>query len=59
MKAIRRNAARVLAERTIPRPDAWIEIGRDADARGVYGVYDRVKDAFWQAFESGQFPGLR
>ncbi|MFB3785304.1 MAG: beta-galactosidase [bacterium] len=58
-KAIRRNAARVLAERTIPRPDVWIEIDRDADARGLYGVYDRVKDAFWRAFDSGRFPGLR
>lgn len=58
-KAIRRNAARVLAERTIPQPDMWIEIDRDADARGLYGVYERVKDEFWQAFDSGRVPGLR
>lgn len=58
-KTIRRFAARVLAERAIRKPDVWIAIDRDADARGLFGVYDRVKEAYWKAIEAGQTPGLR
>ncbi|MBN1491001.1 MAG: beta-galactosidase [Phycisphaerae bacterium] len=56
---IRRFAPRVLAERTIPTPDVWIDIDRDADARGILGVYEHVKERYWQAIEAGKRPGLR
>jgi hypothetical protein len=58
-KVIREFGPKLTAERTIPKPDVWIEIDRDADARGLFGVYERVKDQFWKAIEAGKVPGLR
>ena len=58
-RAIRRHAARVLKERDIPKPDRVIEIDRDADARGLYGIYECVRDEYWQVIEAGGNPGLR
>ncbi|MEW6234923.1 MAG: hypothetical protein AB1656_06010 [Candidatus Omnitrophota bacterium] len=58
-RVIRQFAAQVLAERTIPKPNVEIEIDRDADARGLYGLYDQVKKDYWEAVESGKWPGLR
>ena len=39
--------------------DVWIPIDRDADARGLFGVYEHVKEDFWKAIEKGKTPGLR
>lgn len=58
-RVIRRYAEKALAERTIPKPDYWISIDRDADARGLFGVYERVQKEFWEAIEAGKTPGLR
>jgi hypothetical protein len=55
---IRRFAPRILAPRAIPQPDVLIEIDRDADARGLFGVYERVRERFWKAIEAGNTPGL-
>ena len=58
-KVIRQFADRVLAPRAIPTPDTWIELDRDADARGLYGAYQHVAGEFWRALEAGQTPGLK
>lgn len=58
-KIIRRYAAEILKERAIPKPDIWIPIDRDADARGLYGIYARVKEPFWSAIDAGKTPGLK
>jgi len=58
-QVIRQFASQVLAERAIPKPDVEIEIDRDADARGLYGLYERVKKEYWDAVDSGKWPGLR
>ncbi|MBN2329556.1 MAG: beta-galactosidase, partial [Candidatus Omnitrophica bacterium] len=58
-RVIRRYADRILAERTIPEPDVNISIDRDADARGLYGIYDRVQDRFWECIDAGKTPGLQ
>lgn len=44
---------------SLPAIDYWITVDRDADARGIYGIYEKVKDEFWRAIEAGKFPGLR
>ena len=58
-RVIRQFGPRFTAQRTIPKPDVWLEIDRDADARGLFGVYQRVKDRFWRAVEQGKVVGLR
>lgn len=55
---IRRFAAETLTARTIPAPEVLIEIDREGDARGLFGVYERVKERFWAAVDSGRNPGL-
>ncbi len=46
-------------EREIPRPDVWIDITRTGHADGIKGIYDEVKERFWQAVDEGKTPGLR
>lgn len=58
-RVIRQFAPRVLAPRTIPTPDIWIELDRDADARGLHGAYERVQAEFWNTIEAGKHPGLK
>ena len=58
-KVIREFAKKMAAERAIPKPDAWIEIDRDADARGLFGIYEKVKGEYWKAVEAGKAVGLR
>ncbi len=55
---IRRMSNQVLRERTIPTPDVWIEIDRNEDARGLYGIYQRVQDEYWRWIEEEKYPGL-
>ncbi len=57
--AIHDTAARLTADRPLPRPDVWIPIRRDDHADGIAGVYASVKDAFWKAIAEGKTPGLR
>lgn len=56
---VRRNARSLTAPRKRPRPDVWIDIDRDADARGLFGVYEKAKERFWAAIKAGATPGLR
>ncbi|MBM4032247.1 MAG: hypothetical protein FJ291_10720 [Planctomycetes bacterium] len=58
-KVIREFGPKLAAERVIPKPDVWIEIDRDADARGLFGAYEKVKGEFWKAVEAGKVVGLR
>lgn len=39
--------------------DVWFEVDRDADARGLPGVYQALAEPCWQAISRGQTPGLR
>lgn len=39
--------------------DRWIPIELEQDVDGVAGIYRRVSEAFWNAIEEGQNPGLR
>lgn len=48
-----------LAEQPQPPVDTWIEVDRDADARGLGGIYEKAKTEFWQAVDAGRHPGLR
>ena len=57
-KVIRQFASKMLAERTIPKPDKILRIDRNADARGLFGIYDRVRDEYWTIIEEGGNPGL-
>jgi len=58
-RVIREFGPKLTAERVAPKPDVWIEIDRDADARGLFGAYEKVKERFWRAVEQGKTVGLR
>ncbi|MBN2448764.1 MAG: hypothetical protein JXR77_00160, partial [Lentisphaeria bacterium] len=45
--------------RPLPRPDLWLTIDRAATCRGLPGIYEQVRDAFWKAIDEGRFPGIR
>ena len=42
-----------------PPPNVTIEIDRDKDARGLYGVYESVKDQYWKAIDQKKQPSLK
>ena len=58
-RVIRSEGERFLKARKPATPDYWITIDRDRDARGLYGIYEAVKDEFWQAIAAGRRPGLK
>jgi len=39
--------------------DEWLVADRDATVKGIYGVYEAVKDRYWELIEAGKNPGLR
>jgi len=41
------------------KPDYWIAVDRDGDARGLFGIYEAVKAEYWQAIAAGRTPGLK
>jgi hypothetical protein len=56
-RVIREEGPRFLA--TPKRPfDCRITVVYAADVRGLFGIYERVKDAFWKAVSAGKTPGL-
>ena len=55
---LRKYAKTITASRSRPKPTAWIDYDPD-DPAGVQGIYEKVKDKFWQAVDAGKFPGLR
>ena len=58
-QVIRREGARFLEAPKPGKPDYWIRVSRDRDARGLYGIYAAVEQEFWAAQARGQRPGLR
>jgi hypothetical protein len=58
-RVIRAEGPRFLEAPKPPAPSAWIAIDRDADARGIYGVYQAAAPEFWQATEGGSTVGLK
>jgi hypothetical protein len=59
-KIIREQGARFLkASQSKWRPDYWITVDRDRDARGLFGIYEAVKDEYWRAVAAGKTPGLK
>jgi len=58
-RVIREHAHKFLDGPSARPIDHWIEIDRDAHPDGVSGIYDKVKDEFWEAIEEGHAPGLK
>ncbi len=58
-RVIREHARSFLDAPAPEAPNAWIEFDRDAHPDGIAGVYDALKDRYWQAMEDGRIPGLR
>jgi hypothetical protein len=58
-KVIRDEGARFIAAPKPPAPNYWIAVDRESDARGLPGIYERVKAEFWQAVADGKMPGLK
>ncbi|MCY3017790.1 MAG: beta-galactosidase [Planctomycetota bacterium] len=58
-KVIREEGAAFLSAPLPPPPDAWIGVDRDRDARGLYGIYEQVKDSYWKARGEGKNVGLK
>jgi hypothetical protein len=57
-RAIREEGARFLAAPKPRRADYFMSIDRDRDARGLFGIYEKVQREFWQAVAEGKTPGL-
>ena len=59
-RIIREEGAKFLkARKTGTKPDHWIAVDRDRDARGLFGIYEAVKDEYWRAIADGKTPGLK
>lgn len=58
-RVIREEGPRFLEAPPPPSPDRWISVDRDADARGLFGIYEAVREEYWRAIEEGKTPGLR
>ncbi len=58
-EVIRRQGAEFLSAPKPGRPDYWITVSRDRDARGLYGIYEAVGKEFWTAVAAGHRPALK
>jgi hypothetical protein len=58
-RVIRAEGPRFLAAPRLPPPERWLEVDRDRDARGLFGIYEAVKDAYWKAVAEGNTPALK
>ncbi len=58
-KVIRSLGPQFLKAAKPRKPDYWIAVDRDKDARGLYGIYESAREEFWKAVSSGQCPGLK
>jgi hypothetical protein len=59
-KVIREQGGRFLkTPKPAWKPDHWIAVDRDRDARGLFGIYETVKDEYWDAIAAGRTPGLK
>ena len=58
-KVIRRYGELFVRGPAAKPADTWIEIDRDRHVDGLAGIYDEVKEAFWDAIDSARVPGLK
>lgn len=58
-RVIRANAERFQQGPSACQPDTWLTFDRDAHPWGLTGVYDAMKEAYWQHVDAGQCPGLK
>ena len=58
-KVIRTEGPVFLGARKPGKPDFWITVDRDRDARGLFGIYEAAKVEFWKAMDEGHRPGLK
>ena len=58
-KVIREYGPRFINGPSLKPVNHRITIDRDKHPDGVAGIYDEVKDEFWNAIDSGRVPGLR
>lgn len=58
-RVIRENADVFVNGPPAQQVDYWIEIDRDRHPDGIAGIYDAVKDEFWDAIRRGLTPGLK
>jgi hypothetical protein len=57
-RAIREEGPKFLKASDPPKPNYTIAIDRDRDARGIFGIYQAVKDEYWRAIVEGKTPKL-
>ena len=58
-RVIRELAPAWLADPAPERPTRVIAVDRDADSRGLYGIYEAVQAEYWAEVARGGRPGLR
>jgi len=58
-RVIRTEGPRFLKAPKPAAPNEWIEVNRDRDARGLYGIYQAIQERFWKAIELNRRPGLK
>jgi hypothetical protein len=58
-QVIRKEGVRFLKSRKLGKPDYWIAVDRDRDARGLFGIYQAVQADFWKALNDRRRPALR
>lgn len=58
-RVIREDGPLFLRAPKPPPPNFWITVDRDRDARGLNGIYEAVKNEYWEALATGKTPGLR
>jgi hypothetical protein len=57
-RVIRSLGPRFLKAPKPGRPNCWLAVDRDRDARGLFGIYEAVGARFWKAIAEGRRPGL-
>jgi hypothetical protein len=57
-KVLHEFSGPMTAERAIPPGDVRLKVDRDADARGLQGIWSAVGEAFTSAVRDGKFPVL-
>ena len=59
-KVIREEGAQFIkAAKPTTKPNHWISVDRDRDARGLFGIYEAAKSNYWSAIAAGKTPGLK
>ena len=58
-KVIRSEGPKFIKARKPGKPDYWIAVDRDRDARGLFGMYEAAGGEFWKAMSEGRRPALK